>query len=131
MTPRIVVGAAILDGTRLLAAQRSQPPALAGRWEFPGGKVEPGESEQAALVREVAEELGVAVAVGQRVGADVELRPGLVLRVWVATLLSGEPRPLEDHSALRWLAADEWYDVPWLTADLPVVHALRELLGLS
>ncbi|MET9965659.1 NUDIX domain-containing protein, partial [Streptomyces sp. NPDC006356] len=59
MKQRIVVGAALLAGGRLLAARRSAPEELAGRWELPGGKVEPGEAPEAALVRELREELGV------------------------------------------------------------------------
>ena len=58
-----VVGAAILAGGRVLAARRTSPPEAAGRWEFPGGKVEPGETAEAALCREVAEELGCRIAV--------------------------------------------------------------------
>jgi 8-oxo-dGTP diphosphatase len=128
----VVVGAAILRGVgpdvQVLAAQRDRPPHLAGWWEFPGGKVEPGESEPAALVRECAEELGVAVTVGDRVGDDVEVvGGGAVLRVWTATIDSGEPAPSE-HRALRWLTVDELDDVAWLPPDVPVVAALRRAL---
>jgi 8-oxo-dGTP diphosphatase len=128
---QVVVGAAILDGDRLLAAQRSEPPLLAGGWELPGGKVEPGESDEAALARECREELGVEIALADRVGADWPMSGGLVLRVWTASVLAGVPAALEDHCAIRWLAPDEWYDVPWLDADLPVIAALREHLGMS
>src|SRR6266545_5054036 len=76
--PLVVVGAAILDGGRLLAAQRGEPPALAGGWELPGGKVEPGESEEDALVRECREELGVEIALGKRVGGDWPLANGMI-----------------------------------------------------
>ncbi|MEU8174026.1 (deoxy)nucleoside triphosphate pyrophosphohydrolase [Microbispora hainanensis] len=125
--PRLVVGAAIVEGGRLLAAQRSAPPALRGGWEFPGGKVDPGEDEHAALVRECAEELGVQVALGRRVGGDWPLHDDWVMRVWLATVVTGVPRPLE-HLALRWLEPHELYDVPWLPADLPVVAAIEKLL---
>lgn len=132
MTDVIVVGAAIVSGGRLLAAQRSEPPELAGWWEFPGGKVEPGEAELDALVRECKEELGVEVAITGRIAGDWPLKPGYVLRVWTAVIVAGDPQPLEDHSALRWLAADELYDVPWLPADLPVVAVLvGRLMGYS
>lgn len=108
----------------MLAARRSAPEALAGGWEFPGGKVEPGESHEAALLRECHEELGVRIAVGELLGtADVE--PGVALHVHVASLVSGEPRPLEDHDELRWLRATELDDLPWLPADRPVLPALR------
>lgn len=130
----VVVAAAILDGQRLLAAQRCTPPSLAGGWELPGGKVEAGEADQDALHRELYEELGVRVRLGRRVGGDWPLTmPGLgsagpeaVLRVWTATLVEGVPRPLEDHAELRWLAAGRWDSVAWLPADLPVVAALGE-----
>ena len=114
---------------RLLACERSHPPELAGGWEFPGGKVEPGESERAALVRECVEELGVRVEVGDRVGPDVEIADGAVLRAFTVRLVNGTmPQPLE-HAALRWLGADELGSVPWLPADRPIVAALSVLLG--
>ena len=127
----VVVGAAILDGDRLLAARRTEPPALAGGWELPGGKVEPGEDDRAALVRECREELGVEITLGARVGEDWPMSGDALLRVWIATVVAGVPCPLEDHSELRWLAPHEWYDVAWLAADLPVVQAVRRQLGLG
>jgi 8-oxo-dGTP diphosphatase len=124
----IVVGAAILDGDRLLAAQRKAPPELAGGWELPGGKVDPGETEQEALVRECREELGVVVRLLERVGGDWPMGGTAVLRVWTAEVVEGAPRPLEDHSELRWLDPGHWYDVEWLAGDLPAVRALEQLL---
>jgi 8-oxo-dGTP diphosphatase len=125
----IVVGAAIISDGRLLAAQRSEPARLAGGWELPGGKVEPGESDTDALVRECHEELGVEIQIGDRVGGDWPLGEGAVLRVWTAHVVNGEPQPLEDHAALRWLGRAELYVVPWLPADLPVIAALEAWLG--
>jgi 8-oxo-dGTP diphosphatase len=128
---KIVVGAAIVDGRgRLLAAQRSEPPKLKGGWELPGGKVDPGESDHEALIRECREELEVEIAVGRRVGGDWPLAAGYVLRVWMATLASGVPRPVE-HLELRWLDQAELYAVPWLPADLPIVRAVHALLNGS
>jgi 8-oxo-dGTP diphosphatase len=126
----VIVGAAILAGGRVLACARASPPELAGKWEFPGGKVEPGETEVAALVRECAEELAVRIEVGERIGQDVRLGQGRsVLKIYAARLVGGdEPQPLE-HSELRWLAADELASVTWLPADAPIVAALRPLLG--
>jgi 8-oxo-dGTP diphosphatase len=120
----------IVQDGRVLACERSAPPEVAGRWEFPGGKVEPGETDAQALARECAEELGVRVAVGARVGPDVPLAHGrAVLRVFTVTLLNGdEPRALE-HTAMRWLAADELDSVPWLPADRPIVAELPVLLA--
>ncbi|MET9849058.1 (deoxy)nucleoside triphosphate pyrophosphohydrolase [Streptomyces ossamyceticus] len=119
--PIVVVGAALLKDGRLLAARRSAPPELAGRWELPGGKVEPGEPPEQALVRELREELGVEAKSAERVPGEWPVGSGHVLRVWIAHLLSGEPRPLEDHDELRWLSADEVWDVDWLDQDVPAV----------
>ena len=127
---RVIVAAVIVMAGRVLACERSAPPEVAGRWEFPGGKVEPGETEEQALARECAEELGVRVEVGGRVGRDVSLAGGrAVLRVFAVTLRDGEvPRALE-HSAMRWLGADELDSVPWLPADEPIVAELPGLLS--
>lgn len=101
-------------------------------WEFPGGKVEPGESDVEALIRECDEELGVPVEIGDQIGDDVRLGHGrAVLRVYAARLLDGaQPQPLE-HAELRWLAADQLDTVAWLPADAPIVTALRPLLRSS
>ena len=127
MTERIVVvGAALFDGGRLLAARRSAPPELAGRWELPGGKVEQGETPDAALVRELREELGVDAEAVAPVPGEWPLKPPYVLRVWTARLLPGsaDPKPLQDHDELRWLTPDEVWDVPWLDQDVPAVREL-------
>lgn len=131
MTERIVVGAALLDGDRLLAARRSAPEELAGRWELPGGKVEPGEAPEAALVRELREELGVDAEVIERVPGQWPLKSPYVLQVWTARLLPGtpDPKPLQDHDALRWLESGEVWDVDWLDQDVPAVREVAERLG--
>lgn len=118
---RIVVGGALLDRGRLLAARRSAPPALAGRWELPGGKLEPGETPQEALVRELREELGVEVEPLARIPGEWPLKPGYVLQVWTARLVAGDPRPLEDHDELRWITPDRVDEVDWLDEDRPAV----------
>ncbi|SEC58292.1 (deoxy)nucleoside triphosphate pyrophosphohydrolase [Streptomyces sp. TLI_105] len=117
----VVVAGALYDRGRLLAARRSAPVELAGRWELPGGKLEPGERPEEALVRELREELGVEVEPGERLPGEWPLKPGYVLRVWTARLLSGEPRPLEDHDELRWLSRGELDSVDWLDQDRPAV----------
>jgi 8-oxo-dGTP diphosphatase len=128
---QVVVGVALLDGHgRVLAACRAEPPALAGFWELPGGKVDPGENEQGALIRECREELGVDVVLGDRVGNDLPIGSSGVLRVWTGEVASGTPTALE-HSELRWVSADELETVPWLPADLPLLPDLQVLLANS
>jgi 8-oxo-dGTP diphosphatase len=131
MSERIVVGAALVEDGRLLAARRSAPVELAGRWELPGGKVEPGETADAALARELREELGVDAEVGGRVPGEWPLRAPYVLHVWTARLRPGSaaPEPLQDHDALRWLGPDEIWDVPWLDQDVPAVRQALAHLG--
>ncbi|MGP4087601.1 (deoxy)nucleoside triphosphate pyrophosphohydrolase [Streptomyces sp. KR55] len=127
----VVVGAALFDGGRLLAARRSAPPELAGRYELPGGKVEPGEAPDAALVRELREELGVEAEAVERVPGEWDLKPPYVLHVWTARLRPGspDPKPLEDHDELRWLAPGELWDVDWLDQDVPVVREVAARLS--
>jgi 8-oxo-dGTP diphosphatase len=126
---RVVVGAAVLRDGLLLAQQRAYPEHHAGRWELPGGRVEPGETEPDALRRECAEELGVVVRVGMRIGPDVPLGDGLVLRVYRAELVEpGAVAHPRDHQALRWLTAAELDSVDWLVADRMLLPALRAAL---
>ncbi|MER7186230.1 (deoxy)nucleoside triphosphate pyrophosphohydrolase [Streptomyces hyaluromycini] len=127
----VVVGAALLDAGRLLAARRSAPPELAGRWELPGGKVEPGETPEHALVRELREELGVEAEALTRVPGEWPLREPYVLQVWTARLHPGSPtpKPLQDHDELRWLAPDEIWHVNWLDQDVPAVREVAALVG--
>jgi 8-oxo-dGTP diphosphatase len=120
----VVVAAAIERDGRYLAARRTKPDWAAGRWEFPGGKVEPGESETDALVREIREELGVDIAVGARVPGEWSLHDDLVLHLYVATLMDGEPQPLDHHDELRWLAPGEFGAIAWLESDRDAVAAL-------
>ena len=125
--PVIVATALIRDG-RVLAAQRTRPPELAGRWELPGGRVEAGESEPDAVARECREELGIAVRATGRLGTDLPL-DAAVLRVHAAVLEPGsaQPRALE-HAGLRWVGPGELDGVDWVDADRAVVADLRALL---
>jgi 8-oxo-dGTP diphosphatase len=128
MTGQIVVGAAILDGDgQVLVAQRSEPPALAGFWELPGGKVDPGESDEAALVRECVEELEVVIELLHRVGPDLPIGRNGTLRVWAARITAGVLRAVE-HAELRWVDASGLAGLAWLPADLPLVPELEALL---
>jgi 8-oxo-dGTP diphosphatase len=121
-----VVAAAIVRDGQLLAARRSRPVALAGGWEFPGGKVESGEDGPAALVRECAEELGVVVRVGPRLGAAADGDIRIVL--FGAALERGEPAALQDHDELRWLVPAAVRDVAWLPLDLQLLAAAHAYL---
>ena len=122
-----VVGAAILRDRRVLAARRTSPAAAAGRWEFPGGKVEPGETREAALVREVAEELGCRIQVTGWLRGEVPIRDSHTLCVALASLVHGEPEPVE-HDLVRWLRAGELAAVDWLDSDRPFLAELRDVL---
>ncbi|PZA22678.1 NUDIX hydrolase [Modestobacter versicolor] len=129
-----VVGAALVDDrARVLVAQRGSG-SLAGLWEFPGGKVEPGEADLSALVRECAEELGVQVRPESFLG-EVPLdgvvaggTPGAsTMRLWWGRITGGE-LVAHEHTELRWLRADELEDLDWIAADRPLLPAVRALL---
>ena len=127
MQNQIVVAGAVIAESRVLVAQRLRPPDLAGRWELPGGKVAPGETEREALARELAEELGVEVAVGERLGDDVALNATTTLRAYQVSLICGEPHP-HDHRALRWVTAAQLRDIDWVPADRGWLPALTRIL---
>lgn len=121
---QVVVAGALIAGSALLVAQRQRPPELAGLWELPGGKVAEGETEVAALARELREELGIEVAVGQRLGADVPVGEGLILRAYAVEQTGGTLHP-HDHRALRWVSDSDLDALPWVPADrawLPALH---------
>ncbi|WP_074711338.1 (deoxy)nucleoside triphosphate pyrophosphohydrolase [Arthrobacter alpinus] len=133
-TIKQIVGGALVDSlekpSKLLAARRTAPPEFAGMWEFPGGKVESGESAQDGLHRELAEELGVVVTLGAEVAGPTPegwpLNAGAAMRVWLAEVTEGTPEPLEDHDMLAWveLGGPEILGLDWIPADLPIVEAL-------
>lgn len=125
-----VVGAAIVRGTHCLAARRGpamSPPRAV--WEFPGGKVEPGEAPEHALAREIREELQVDIEVGQLLGTShVSLADGRHVRLDVYLAALSDPRaevaPLE-HDAVRWLAHHEIERLEWAEADVPLLPVIQ------
>lgn len=128
-----VVGAAVVDDldrpSLLLAARRTEPSALAGGWELPGGKVDAGEDPAVALHRELREELGVVVELGDVLPGPLDrgrwpLGETYAMTVWWVRVTEGAPAPLEDHDVLRWLSARSLHAVGWLPADLPIVRAI-------
>jgi alanyl-tRNA synthetase len=119
---RVVVAAAIERRGRVLAARRTRPASVAGGWELPGGKVEPGEDPARALVRELREELAVDVDVVGRVpgplDGDWPLDDASVLRVMRVRIERGDPEPEVAHDEVRWLAPSEIDSVDWLGPDV-------------
>lgn len=125
----VVCGIVLRDDGKMLICQRGDGRALAGMWEFPGGKVEPGESPQQALVRELREELGIEVRVGLALGEVDWTYPWARLQL-MPFLCSLEEGTLEmrEHQALCWIEPTEWSRFAWAPADEPVC---RELLDMA
>ena len=132
--PRPVVAAAIVDSlsepTMLLACSRAYPEELRGQFELPGGKVEDGEDPTAALTREIAEELGARVIIGERVcpedGQWWPILGGRVMGVWLAEVAAGSPAPRvgASHLEARWVSLADLAVLPWIVADVPIVEAV-------
>jgi len=124
----LVVAAALYDGSgRVLIAERPPGKHMAGRWEFPGGKVNPGESEADALVRELREELGVEVLVSRpfmRLRHSYDDRD-VELSMWIVEDFRGEPQGL-DRQRLKWVQPERLFEEDILEADQPFIGALRK-----
>ena len=121
---RVVAGVVIRDG-RILAARRGATKRMGGLWEFPGGKVEGGEDDPTALIRELAEELSIVVEVGDCLGENIatEERGEFCLVAYKATIRAGEP-VLSEHEELLWLEPHRLSELEWAPADIPFVERL-------
>jgi mutator protein MutT len=122
----VVAGAVTAADGRVLIAQRPPGKPLAGGWEFPGGKLEPGEARAAGLARELCEELGIVIRDPRPLMRVRHTYPHgeVLIDLWVVSRYQGEPRGV-DGQALRWLMQDELAGAPLLPADRPMVRALR------
>lgn len=120
-----VVGAVILRDGQVLCAQRGQASALGGMWEFPGGKIEAGETPREALEREIVEELHCQVEVGTEVTTTThEYDFGIViLTTFYCELVAGEPR-LTEHADVLWLEPEKLGSLIWAPADVPAVNII-------
>ncbi|MGX7031368.1 (deoxy)nucleoside triphosphate pyrophosphohydrolase [Vagococcus zengguangii] len=121
-----VVGAILMNEGKILCAQRSEHMSLSLMWEFPGGKIEPGETPQAALKRELNEELLIDVNVAEDIfeTTTYEYDFGVVtLTTFICHLISGTPQ-LTEHAAIKWLYPNELQTLTWAPADIPAVEKL-------
>ena len=122
-----VVAAVIRDEGYYLACRRGENLELAGKWEFPGGKVELGETDQEALAREISEELGVSVVVEEFI-TQTSMPRGLgsiEMFTYFARLEGSRPTRSSDHDRMDWLTPGELVSLDWAELDIPVVHAIR------
>src|SRR5690606_28717438 len=122
----IVTCAMIIRENKVLICQRSSQMNLPLKWEFPGGKVEPGEDEKATIVREISDELHLNKEVVRRLEPVEHDYPAFRIRLvpFVANVLSGRLR-LEEHVDARWVTVDELDRYDWAPADVPIVEQLK------
>lgn len=119
----IYVSCAIIEQKeKILICQRSSRMKLPLKWEFPGGKIEKGESKEACLIREIKEELGIDITINNELETVYYEYDDFSIRLYpfVATLVSGAPKALE-HAQWRWVSSDELLNYDWAAADLPIV----------
>lgn len=121
----VVVAAVVVRKASVMMAQR-RAGSLAGYWEFPGGKVEKGESHAAALAREIREELGVGCRVGEPLGESHHVTPAGTIRLFFYLCeLDAEPMAGESHHAVAWLESKDFANYKIAPADLPILEILR------
>ncbi len=126
-----VVAALIRDGDKIFATQRGYG-EYKDFWEFPGGKIEPGETPEVALKREIKEELATEIDVNEYVGTVDYDYPDfhITLLLYLCSMVSGNLELLE-HESAKWLLASELDTVSWLPADLEIIPKLKSLLALN
>ena len=125
-----VVAAVIQDRDEILCCRRAPHKALAGQWEFPGGKVESGESDKVALERELQEELGIDVQIGDFI-IESSNDFGITMATYFVTLSSPRPTESSDHDELIWLSVGELAPLNWAELDVPVVREVERLRGIT
>ena len=123
--PIRVVGAVFHDGERFLACRKKPGKPLEGHWEFPGGKIEPGETPEQALAREIREELNLIAEVGQKVTTTTYEYDfaTIELTTFYCTLVDGDLR-LTDHDDTKWVTSTEAAHLAWAPADIPAVETI-------
>ncbi len=129
-----VTAAIIQKGDKILIAERGPASFLGGKWEFPGGKVEKGEEFVECLKREIREELGAIISVGepfQSVTHDYGEKGVIRLSSFMCRLLEGEPVASHSHSAIKWVGLDELSGFDFAPADIPIVKRLIDGLKIS
>ena len=129
MTVKRVICAVIVRDGRALLARRAPGQKHEGLWEFPGGKVEAGESPEDALRREIREELETEIRVGELIDTIEYDYPDfhLSMKCYACTILSGDLH-LVEHEAARWLTAEQLGSVEWLPADITLIPKIARLL---
>ncbi len=125
----IVTAAAIIRDGRLLIARRIEGEGTAGLWELPGGKVEPGETPEQCLKRELLEELGIEAEVGESIGESLikTARVPMTLKAYITRIVSGTPLA-SVHSEIRFVTAGELHRFDFCPADVPLIAAARRIM---